>query len=479
MTRWRRVLAVSAWSLRSRLLAGVLVLAAVGLTVSGFAATALLHDYLVNQVDQQLAGAARGVGRFAELPNRPPPNRQTNQLPTPFVITQLDASGQITDQVGGSTAAGGPVPMLTGLTVAAARAKDGTPFTVPAVSGGTSFRVRSVVRPDGTGTATIAISLESVNSTVHRLRTVIILVSVVVILGLIALGLLVVRLGLRPLTRVEQTAEEIAAGDLSRRIPQAPDRTEIGRLSRVLNDMLNQIERAFSARQQSEATLRRFVADAGHELRTPLTTIRGYAELSRKGAFPDQDAERQGIARIESEAARLGRLVDDLLLLADLDQQRPLHITAVDMRAVALDATADARVRDPQRLIDCRTPEGPVYVTADADRLSQIVANLVGNALVHTPAGTPVHLTVSQSPGQATITVADEGPGIPDEHRQHIFDRFYRADAGRSRAQGGTGLGLAIVQAVTHACGGSVDCRPGAAGGAEFTITLPAAQGPS
>jgi two-component system OmpR family sensor kinase len=470
---------VSAWTLRTRLLAGLLALTTVGLVVSGFVATTLLHSYLVNQVDQQLGASAIAVGRVAGAPAEPPPGAQTFQVPTPFVVTHLDAEGRITDQVGGWRAGGGPGPALVGRTVIDARAAGDSPFTVPAVDGGSSFRVRAVAAPDGTGSVTIAVSLDSVTSTVNRLRTVLIFVALGVIVGLVALGLLVVRLGLRPLTNVEQTAERIADGDLSSRIPDAPPGTEIGRLSRVLNNMLAKIEQAFSAREHSEATLRRFVADAGHELRTPLTTIRGYAELYRKGAFPDRSAERQGIERIESEAARMGRLVDDLLLLAHLDQQRPLLLTQVDLAAVARDVVTDAGVRDPGREITCRVPDHPVLAEVDPDGISQTVANLVSNALTHTPPGTPVEVEVRVAGTSAVVAVRDRGNGIAPEHIASVFDRFYRADTARSRALGGTGLGLAIARALTEACGGTIACAPRPGGGMEFTITLPLVeQGP-
>jgi two-component system OmpR family sensor kinase len=304
---------------------------------------------------------------------------------------------------------------------------------------------------------------------------------------LAGLGYGAVRSSLRPLAEVEATAAGIAAGDLSRRVPERDPRTEVGRLGRALNGMLTQIESAFMARSSSEAAaraseerMRRFVADASHELRTPLTSIRGFAELYRQGAVRDPAEVARLLRRVEDEAARMGLLVDDLLLLARLDQQRPLERRPVDLLAVATDAVADARAVAPDRHVSLRVvgDRAPV-VAGDEPRLRQVVGNLVTNALTHTPPGTPVAVIVGTEGSSAVLDVTDEGPGLAHDDAQRVFERFYRADAARSRSSGGTGLGLSIVAALVAAHGGTVrlDTAPGA--GAAFRVRLPLPQPPS
>jgi two-component system OmpR family sensor kinase len=298
-------------------------------------------------------------------------------------------------------------------------------------------------------------------------------VAVLAAVGLMARFL--VRRGLRPLEDIGQTAGAIAAGDLSRRVEQADDKTEVGRLGSALNGMLGQIESAFSAQQASENRLRRFIADASHELRTPLTSIRGYAELFRRGAADRPEDLAKAMRRIEQEASRMGVLVDDLLLLARLDQGRPLEREPVDLSRVASDAVDDARAVDPSRPI---TLEAPPHTTVRGDdvRLRQVVGNLMSNAHQHTPAGTPVHVRVATSNGTAILEVADKGPGLTDEQAAHVFERFYRGEESRNRAQGGTGLGLAIVAAITEAHGGKAAVETAPGHGARFRIELPLEQ---
>jgi two-component system OmpR family sensor kinase len=272
------------------------------------------------------------------------------------------------------------------------------------------------------------------------------------------------------------TAREIAAGDLSRRVEPASARTEIGRLGLALNGMLSQIETAFAERTRSEQRLRRFLADASHELRTPLTSIRGYAELLRRGAAqPAQDATLAR-RRIEEEAIRMSVLVDDLLLLARLDQGRPLEQVPVELRQIAHDACADARAVAPQRPITLTAPQA-VMVRGDELRLRQVVANLVSNAIVHTPPGSPIEVSVTRGREKAALSIADHGPGLQGEEARRAFEPFYRADPGRSRDRGGSGLGLSIVAAVVAALGGVVQVLETAGGGATFRIDLPLAAG--
>lgn len=297
--------------------------------------------------------------------------------------------------------------------------------------------------------------------------------SVLVVVGAIAFFL--VQLGLLPLEQMARTAGEIAAGDLSRRVEDTDERTEVGRLGSALNVMLSRIEEAFRAKEMSEEQLRQFVADASHELRTPLTSIRGYAELFKNVASPDPHDLAVALGRIESESERMSVLVEDLLLLARLDQGRPLEREAVDMAAVVNDAASDARVIAPEREITVRV-SGELLAVGSEGRLRQVLVNLVSNAIAYTPAGSPVELHAARLGEIIRLEVVDHGPGIPEGERSRVFDRFWRADASRQRARGGTGLGLSIVAAVVAAHRGRVFVVETAGGGATFVVELPAAE---
>ncbi|MDT4894859.1 MAG: two-component system, OmpR family, sensor kinase [Pseudonocardiales bacterium] len=464
-------------SLRTRLLVATIGLAAIGIAATGITASVLLRHYLVQRVDQQLGVGLRALLRQSTDGTRPPLKAGSpGQLPTPYIFTQIDTHGAIQRQFGGSLESGDPRPDVSKLDTAAVVAHHSSPFTVQAVSGSDSFRIIAVERSDHSGADTAAISLHSVNSTVHRLELVIGSVSALVLVLLAALGTLAVRLGLRPLADVEHTAHRIAEGDLSQRVSGGRPGTEIGRLATSLNTMLSQIEAAFTDRAATEATLRRFVADASHELRTPLTTIRGYAELFRQGAVTDQAAHLRATSRIEAEATRMGRLVDDLLLLAELDQPARPHLAPIgsaDLATLVSDAVADARAADPERDIGYDGPASGVRVPVDGDRLRQVLANLTTNARVHTPSGTPVTVTLTSTPSTARLEVSDRGPGIAADDVSRIFERFYRTDTSRSRARGGTGLGLAIVHAVVAAAGGTVTCESIVGVGTTFAVELP------
>jgi two-component system OmpR family sensor kinase len=478
MTRWA---ARGRWSprtlsLRTRLLVATLGLAAIGIAATGITASVLLRHYLVQRVDQQLAVALRPLLRQPGDGSRPPLRPGAGQLPTPYIFTQLDPHGGVQRQFGGSLEPSDPRPDVSKVDAAAVAAHHGAPFTVQAVSGGDSFRVIAVERNDRSGADTAAISLHSVNSTVHRLQLVIGGVSALVLVLLAALGTLAVRLGLRPLADIEHTAHRIAEGDLSQRVRGGRPGTETGRLAASLNTMLGQIETSFTDREASEATLRRFVADASHELRTPLTTIRGYAELVRRGAVTDEVAMVRATSRIEAEATRMSRLVDDLLLLAELDQPTRSHMEPVgsaDLAMLSADAVADARAADPEHSIDYDGPPRGVRVPVDGDRLRQVLANLTANARVHTPPGTPVTVTLKTTPTVARLEVSDKGPGIAADDVSRLFERFYRADTSRTRSRGGTGLGLAIVQAVVAVSGGTVTCQSEVGVGTTFAVELP------
>jgi len=348
-------------------------------------------------------------------------------------------------------------------------------FTVGSVgSSGLRYRVYVSRDPEDTGLTVVAVPLHEVDQTLGQL----LLVEVLVIAGvLVALGgaaFLIVRIGLRPLDRIGATAGAIAAGDLSRRVTPADARTEVGRLGLALNAMLERLEHAFAERQASEDRLRQFLADSSHELRTPLAAIRGYAELFRMGATRDTAGTELAMRRIEEEATRMGVLVQDLLELARLDEAPDVVRQPVDLATLARDAVEDAHATDPDRPIALATPNA-VMVAGDPHQLRQILANLMRNALVHTPAGTPIEVSVDEREHDAVLTVRDHGPGIPDAAMGSLFERFWRADGGRGRGKAGSGLGLAIVSAIVAAHGGAVQAENAPDGGAAFVVRLPKA----
>jgi two-component system OmpR family sensor kinase len=325
----------------------------------------------------------------------------------------------------------------------------------------------------GDGSLVVAVPMNDVVQTLRRLVLIELITTGTVLAGVAGLGLVVVRAGLRPLEDIGETAGAIAEGDLGRRVERAEPATEVGRLGLALNAMLSQIQSAFEARQASEDRLRRFVADASHELRTPLTSIRGYAEMFRRGVSDRPDDLATSMRRIEEESARMGVLVDDLLLLARLDQGRPLDRRPVDLTQVAADAVADARAVEPDRPITLEGAGAGAVVLGDELRLRQVAANLLANARQHTPPTAGVRVGVRHDNGSVVLEVADDGPGLAPEEAAKVFERFYRSDPSRNRNQGGTGLGLSIVAAVAEAHGGRarVDSTPGH--GARFWVELP------
>ncbi len=347
-------------------------------------------------------------------------------------------------------------------------------FTVPSVSGSGHYRVRTSIEqghPDYV--LLIATPLTGAEGTLHRLFLIELVATAAVLAVLAALALWLVGLGLRPLVAMGETAKAITQGDLSRRVEQVDEKTEIGRLGLLLNTMLSQIETAFQAREASELKLRRFVADASHELRTPVTAIRAYAELFSRGAAErPEDIERSMLGvRLASE--RMSALVDDLFLLAHLDEGRPLAQEAVDLDTVVADAIEVSQALDPDRPVTVETRE--TVVIGDRSRLRQLVDNLLANVRAHTPPTAPLSVTLSHSGETAVLRVSDSGPGIDEESLTHVFERFYRAEASYARAQGGSGLGLAIVQALAEAHGGSAAASSQPGEGATFTVTLPLA----
>ena len=369
---------------------------------------------------------------------------------------------------------GGTAPPTPKLPTRLPLSRSGTALRIVTVraGGGSDPRYRAAAFAIGGDTVIVAVPLREVDDTLHRLVVVEALVGAGVIVALVLLGWVVIRLGLRPLVRIGRVASEIAGGDLSRRVTPSDQRTEVGRLGLSLNEMLVQIEQAFSDRRASEDRLRRFLADASHELRTPLASIRGYAELFRIGAVDDPATLERAMGRIEAEATRMGVLVEDLLVLSALDQEPNRPRGPVDLAELAEQAGQDTRVLAPDREIAVTT-DGSIVVLGDADQLRQLVSNLMRNAVIHTPEGTPIELTVTADDARARIRVRDHGAGVPGDGGEQLFERFWRAEGGRSRGRGGAGLGLAIVQAIAHAHGGTVAAANAPDGGAVFDVLLP------
>jgi two-component system OmpR family sensor kinase len=465
-------------SLRARLVLGVIALAALGLAVADVATYASLSSFLIQRTDQSLAAAQGDAGHGhgddegCGHGDRPPPGSRPGDL---IQIRTLDGailcSNQTTPLDGSSLS-----PPKLPATIAAPSSSDpdgARYFTTSAQDGGGRYRVRVSVEPGSSTMLVAATPLTDVDATLQRLLWIELLVTALVLVALGALGLWVVKLGLRPLEAIGTTAAAIGAGDLSRRVERAEPRTEVGRLGLALNGMLGQIESAFAAREESERKLRRFVADASHELRTPLAAVRAYAELFTRGADrrpADLARSMEGIAR---ESERMSLLVNDLLLLARLDEGRPLRRDPIQLDEVVEEAVETALAVEPDRPMELE--RSAVRVVGDRERLRQIVDNLLANVRAHTPAGSPVRLRVASADGTAVVEVRDSGPGLTFEETNRVFERFYRADRSRSRASGGTGLGLSIVSAVTEAHGGSVVARSEPGRGATLSISLPLA----
>jgi two-component system OmpR family sensor kinase len=459
--------------LRLKLLIAVIVLVFAGLAVSDVVTYTSLRSSLLKRVDQQLESGAGFVLHQINEPNDPFSQSGpfgSSPLPPGTYGVVLDGAGHQVRDPAWLYGRVGPRPVLPSMPP-----PSGTSFSTGSV--GSSLRYRCLaVRVRGPGgdhaTLLVAVPLTEVSQTLGRLRVIEGLVTASVLVGLGVLSWWLVRRGLRPLEEIGVTAGAIAAGDLTRRVADQNPRTEVGRLGLALNAMLAQIEEAFAERKASEDRLRRFLADASHELRTPLTSIRGYAELFRRGARQREEDLAKSMRRIEDESARMGIMVQDLLLLARLDQDRPLERELVDLAAIAADAVEDARAMDGGRHITLEASH-PVIVLGDEARLRQVAANLMANAIVHTPPGTPVTVRADIEGGDGVLEVADAGPGISPEMAGRAFEPFHRADASRDRSTGGAGLGLAIVAAIAKAHGGEarVDATPG--GGATFRVLIP------
>jgi two-component system OmpR family sensor kinase len=469
-------------TLRRRLLLVLVGIVAVGLVVADVATYASLRSYLFSQVDTQLQGEAAPVTQAVVSQTQPQPffRRAPGVIPPPGLWAQVrDDSGTI---IGNTEGYPLPPPTLPAQ-LPSAGTSGATLFNASGSSGGTTVSFRVLAEPTVvqgvTYTAIVAIPLEDLHHTLGRLILVELLVSGGVLVGLGALSWWIVRRGLRPLEEMATTAGAIAAGDLSRRVASTDERTEVGQLGNALNTMLTGIEGAFAARAASEERLRRFLADASHELRTPLTSIRGYSELFDRGARDRPEDLATSMRHIREEANRMSVLVDDLLLLARLDHQRPIARELVDLAAIVTAAVDAAAVSAPERAIALEAT-GPVAVIGDASRLRQVIDNLLANAEQHTPPGSPIEVSVTVVHDAARIEVSDHGPGIAADEQAHIFEPFHRADPTRARATGGAGLGLTIVSAIAHAHRGTVgvasDPAPGnGRGGATFWVQIPLA----
>ncbi|MDQ2811200.1 MAG: HAMP domain-containing histidine kinase [Actinomycetota bacterium] len=534
---WRGVSRLSGrTALRTKLITALLALVIVALAAISLSSSLVLRSYLTEQFDSQLQSAFAGVvnAEFAFEPGA----LVTVHPTTVYIVAGVEQPGTLlhwpSEQPGGVGSGGnGQTQSLPAVPTspAWADAHSGKPVTVSAQSGNDSWRV--IAAPISyqsttatgttkiTGTLVVATNLGDINATISRLAAADLIVGAIIVCILTLAVVVVVRSNLRPLVDIEETAGEIAAGHLNRRVPERDPRTEIGSLGQSLNTMLSQIETAFHAREASEAAahqseerMRRFVADASHELRTPLTAIRGFAEYYRQrgGLVPHWDktlaadtgeVDRSDVARavlgagltpddldrimqrVESEAARMGLLVEDLLLLARLDQQRPLSRQPIDLLSLAADAVHDTRMLAPDRTISLSVQPGAAFlITGDEPRLRQVIGNLMSNALTHTPDGTPIEVAISSGtldpradePAPAVILdVTDHGPGMTPDQARRVFERFYRADQARTRTKGGSGLGLAIVSALVAAHGGVASVRTAPDRGATFRVTLPLA----
>ena len=481
------------WSLRSRLTLGVVLLTAFGFLLSSFVVKNALEGYLTGQVDSQLLAlsatalpqiAESGIaqdqddyfGRHDEGRERPEeaarPRGPLSRIPTTFSVTVLDANGFVTGELGGDLNAAPIADYLVGFDLEEVAEHQGEAFTVEGE--GTNFRAVAVALPNDAGSIVAAQSLNDLNKTVGKLGFFFFLIGAALLTLIAIASRLVIKIGMRPLEDVEETAEQIAAGDLSARMPDANPHTEVGRLVTSLNSMLGRIEQSFDAKIESENKLRRFVADASHELRTPLTAIRGFSELYRQGAVSGEEPTRELVGRIEGESIRMGSLVEDLLLLARLDQAREMESKPVDLEDVVESAVASARAAGPDHKVSFAPTGEELFALGDEARIHQVVANLLANARAHTPAGTQIDVSISRDSDGIRIAVADNGPGLSEADQQKIFERFYRADPSRVRVDGeGSGLGLSIVDAVMKAHGGSVTVASEVGKGATFTLFFP------
>ena len=481
---------INQWSLRSRLTIGIVLLTAIGFAAAFYGTASALNGYLVGQIDNELksvvGGTAMRLDRGAVIQqdtddlneeehrgrrgaNATPQPLQ--RIPTTLSVTLLSADGVIKGELGGDLTSSQITDYLDEFDNATALKTESEPFTIKAK--GPDFRAIAVVLPTTGDTLVVAQSLQAVERTKHQLIVLFLIVGLIVLLMIAVAARYVIQIGMRPLENVEKTAEQIASGDLSARLPDAKPTTEVGRLVGSLNTMLSRIEESFAARSESEGRLRRFVADASHELRTPLTAIRGFAELHRQGAVAGESDTKELIARIERESLRMSALVEDLLVLARMDQGPKMEIKPVNLSEVVTDAVESARAAGPGHLITLDAGQ-EIYALGDENRIHQVVANLLANARIHTPVGTQIKVSIKNSEKEIQVIVSDNGPGLSDENREKIFERFYRVDPSRQRTGvEGSGLGLSIVDAVMRSHGGHVSVDSKVGEGSTFTLHFP------
>jgi two-component system OmpR family sensor kinase len=466
-------------TLRARLLITVGALLVVALVVGGGLLVGVTRNNLVSDVDNELLSLRQDdlENIIGQQGPRDPTGRR-------FAILVINPQGAVTE----SLASGFPNSLDSLPTIPGPGEPALSPRQIverPSEDGTLSYRVRTlrVVGPPNINNFSLAVAapLAGVDRSVAALVRSLLLVGLVVLFAALVIGWFLIRRDLRPLETISDTAEQISAGDMSQRVVVSEVHSEVGRLGHAFNTMLDQIQGAFEsqraalvAKEKSETQLRQFVADASHELRTPLTAVRGYAELYRAGGLAEDEALDQAMSRIGTESRRMAALVEDLLLLARLDQGRPLRQDEVVLSDLVNDAVADARAVEPDRPIRGEVEPG-VKVRGDEDRLRQVIGNLLTNVRVHTPPSTAVDVALVSRDGVSELRVSDHGPGVSPEHVEHIFDRFYRPDTGRSRDTGGAGLGLSIAASVTLAHGGTIAYSDTAGGGATFTLTLPRA----
>ena len=469
-------------SLRNRLTVGVLVLSAIGFIGAGVGAQALLKNYLINQVDDQLLSVVNGTADRLDQagiardddddddrgPQAARATTPLNRVPTSISVTVLDPFGNLVGGIGGDLNSNQVTEYVKGLLPGQVAAFGSKPFTIEAP--GADFRVATTVLPSSLGSVIVAQSLSDFDKTTRQIGIVFLIIGGLVLLFIAFASRQVIKLSMKPLEKIEATAEKIAAGDLSARLENFEPDTEVGRLSTSLNQMLSRIEESFVARTESESKLRRFVADASHELRTPLTSIRGFAELHRQGAVPEGEKTKELISRIEKESMRMGSLVEDLLMLARIDQSREIVMADVDLSTLIKEAVTSAQVAGPEHPITSDIAHD-VHTQGDSDKIYQVVTNLLANARAHTPIGTAIHVATYSADNGTFVTVADKGPGLTAEDQRHVFERFYRVDTSRQRSSSdGSGLGLSIVDEVMKAHGGSVSVSSEPGNGATFTL---------
>lgn len=478
--RWNSI------SLRTKVTSVTVLLLTLGLLVSGIGTMAMLKPALIGQLDSQLQAVTADLSKVVDTKTT---MMMASGAPTDYYYAVYSADGLLLQQNWTDKSTAVRPYIAVGPTVDETTALNGAVFGVRSGNDRVTFRAISTpVTFSGTSTVgSVVVALST--STVERLLTTYLSIFLGFGIGVVIFGALLTRFMVTttfaPLREVEKTAEAIADGDLSQRLPWSTPNTEVGRLNRALNTMLGRIDRAFNDRAKTIEQMRRFVGDASHELRTPLVSVRGYAELYRMGALQTPEEIGQAMERIEAEAIRMGVLVEDLLELARLDETRPLVLAEVNLTIVAHDASMDVRAQDPERMVRVVALDGSddvpeVMIRAEENKIRQVITNLLGNALRFTDSGSPLEIAIGTNAGagEALIAIVDHGEGIPESIRDKIFQRFWRADNSRTRETGGSGLGLAIVSSIVASHEGTVTVEETAGGGATFVVHLPI-DGPS